>query len=109
MQQYESRPATKQAKQLYDALCGKGIKAELEYSDGHKTVDIAILDSRIYIEVDGLNHFIDPEQIVRDFKRSHFSDGDDYSTFYVTNQIIDNYLDEVVNALIKVVEMKSRS
>ena len=79
----------------------------MEYSDGHKTVDIAILNPRIYIEVDGIQHFTNPEQIMRDFKRYHFSDGDDFSTFYVTNQIIDRYLDEVVNALVKVVEMKS--
>lgn len=81
--------------------------AQLEYSDGHKTVDIAILNPRIYIEVDGLQHFTNPEQIMRDFKRSHFSDGDDFNTFYVTNQIIDRYLDEVVDALVKVVEIKS--
>ena len=107
MQQAGERPASNQAKMLYDALCKKGITAQLEYSDGHKTVDIAILNPRIYIEVDGIQHFTNPEQIMRDFKRYHFSDGDDFSTFYVTNQIIDHYLDEVVNALVKVVEMKS--
>ena len=47
-----------------------------------------------------------PDQIIRDFKRVHYSDGEDFSTFYVTNQIIDNYLNEVVNALVKVVEIK---
>ncbi len=98
--------ATKQARMLYDALISKGIIAQLEYSDGHKTVDIAILKPKIYIEVDGLNHFTDAEQIIRDFKRSHFSDGDDFSTFYVTNQIIDNHLEEVVNALVEVVRLK---
>jgi very-short-patch-repair endonuclease len=107
MQQTVEKPASNQAKMLYDALCKKGVNAQLEYSDGHKTVDIAILNPRIYIEVDGIQHFTNPEQIMRDFKRYHFSDGDDFSTFYVTNQIIDHYLDEVVNALVKVVEMKS--
>lgn len=107
MQQTFEKIASKQAKMLYDALCKKGIAAQLEYSDGHKTVDIAILNPRIYIEVDGIQHFTNPEQIMRDFKRYHFSDGDDFSTFYVTNQIIDHYLDEVVNALAKVVELKS--
>jgi very-short-patch-repair endonuclease len=96
---------TKQARMLYEALREKGVNAQLEYSDGHKTVDIAILDAHIYIEVDGIQHFTDPEHIMKDFKRSHFSDGDDFNTFHVTNQIIDRYLNEVVDALVKVVEM----
>lgn len=108
MQQQEEKYASNQAKRLYEALCKKGINAQLEYSDGHKTVDIAILNSNLYIEVDGIQHFTKPEQIMRDFKRYHYSDGDDFSTFYVTNQIIDLYLDEVVNALVEVVEMKSK-
>lgn len=107
MQPSNEKHATPQANMLYEALLNKGIIAQLEYWDGHKHVDIAILNPRIYIEVDGIQHFTNPEQILRDFKRYHFSDGDDFNTFYVTNQIIDNHLDEVVNALVKVVEMKS--
>lgn len=94
---------------LYDALRTKGIIAQLEYSDGHKTVDIAILQAHLYIEVDGIQHFTNSEQIMRDFKRYHYSDGDDFSTFYVTNQLIDTHLDEVVNALVKVIETKSNA
>lgn len=101
--------ASKQAQMLYDALCKRGLKVELEYSDGHKTVDLAILDPRIFIEVDGIQHFTNPEQILRDFKRYHYSDGDDFNTFYVTNQIIDNHLEEVANALAKVVELKLKT
>lgn len=107
MQQSKEDKITPQARLLYDALCKKGVNAKLEYSDGHKTVDIAILPAHLYIEVDGLRHFTDPEQIMRDFKRNHYSDGDDFSTFYVTNQIIDKYLDQVVDALVKVIEVKS--
>lgn len=99
----EPKYTSTQAKLLYDALVNKGINAQLEYSDGHKTVDIAILNAKLYIEVDGIQHFTNSEQIMRDFKRSHYSDGDDFSTFYVTNQIIDLHLNEVVDALIKVI------
>ena len=53
----EGKFSSKQTLRLYDALCKKGIKAQLEYSDGHKTVDIAILEPHIYIEVDGIQHF----------------------------------------------------
>jgi very-short-patch-repair endonuclease len=95
--------ASASAKLLYDALKTRNIDAVLEYNDGHKTVDIAVLDAKLFIEVDGLQHFTNPEQILRDFKRSHYSDGDDFRTFYVTNQIIEKYLDLVANALVEVI------
>ncbi len=99
--------SSKHSKLLFDALISRGVNASLEYNDGHKTVDIAVLDAKLFIEVDGLQHFTNPEQIMRDFKRSHYSDGDDFRTFYVTNQIIEKYLDQVADALAKViVELK---
>ena len=99
---------TKQAKDLYDALRTRGVDAILEYPDGFKTVDIAILPAHIYIEVDGLHHFTDSGQIIRDFKRSHFSDGDDFNTFYVTNQLIDKCLNKIADALAEVVKIKTK-
>ena len=107
MRQFPKTSPSEQSTKLFDALRKRGVDAQIEYSDGHKHVDIAILSSRMYIEVDGLNHFIDPEQIIRDFKRNHYSDGDDFSTFYVTNQILDKYLEEVADALEKVVKEKT--
>jgi very-short-patch-repair endonuclease len=109
MQQHEEKQSTPQEKKLFEALIKKGVNAQLQYPDGHKTVDIAILDSHLYIEVDGIKHFINPKQIKSDFKRSHFSDGDDFSTFYVTNQIImnDKYFDKVVDALVEVINERS--
>lgn len=106
MQEANHKIPSIHAKMLYEALIARGVKAQLEYFEGHKTVDIAVLDSHLYIEVDGLHHFTDSDQILRDFKRSHFSDGDDFRTFYVTNQIIDKYLDSVADALFDVVNRK---
>jgi len=103
MDQNNAISASASARLLYDALKARNIDAILEYNDGHKTVDIAVLDAKLFIEVDGLQHFTNPEQIMRDFKRSHYSDGDDFRTFYVTNQIIERYLDQVADALAKVV------
>lgn len=98
--------ASTSARLLYDALKARNIDAILEYNDGHKTVDIAVLDAKLFIEVDGLQHFTNPKQIMRDFKRSHYSDGDDFRTFYVTNQIVENYLDRVADALVEVINKK---
>lgn len=102
----EPHKPSKQAQRLYEALKIRGIDCIPEYSDGHKHVDIAVLKAKLYIEVDGLNHFIDPEQINRDLKRSHFTDGDDFRTFYVTNQILKYYLNQVVEALVIVIESR---
>jgi very-short-patch-repair endonuclease len=88
---------------LFDALVVRGVPVKALHNDGHKTVDMAILPARLYIEVDNLDHFTKADQIIRDIKRGHFSDGDDYRTFYVTNQIIENYCDEVAGALAEVV------
>ena len=107
MKQSEEKFVSSHAKLLYDALIKKGVNAQSEYWDGHKTIDIAILETKLFIEVDDLRHFTDPEQIIRDFKRNHYSDGDDFRTFYVTNQIIDKFLDQVADAIVKVVEMRS--
>ncbi len=101
------RYATQHTTRLWQALKDRGVDATLEYFDGHKTIDIAILPARIFIEVDGLHHFTKAEQIMRDFKRSHYSDGDDFNTFYVTNQIIDLFLDDVANALVEVVALRT--
>lgn len=97
---------TEQEKKLFDALVERGVEATLGYNDGHKTVDIAVLPAKLYIEVDGLGHFTNPDQIMSDFKRNHFSDGDDFSTFYVTNQIIDKFLSDVADALAEVVKRR---
>jgi len=94
---------TPQSRELYELLKSGGVNAILEYWDGHKTIDIAIPNAHIFIEVDGSQHFIDPEQIERDFKRAHFSGGDDFDTIHIPNIIIRKYLHEVADAIIKVV------
>lgn len=95
---------TKQTRLLSVELEKKGVKHELEYSDGHKHVDIAILDAKIFIEVDGLHHYTDSEQIKRDFKRDHFSDGDDFDTIHIPNELIENHLEKIAEAIAKIVK-----
>ncbi len=94
---------TKYTKLLYEALQAKKIPVVAEYPDGHKTIDIAILPARIFIEIDGLHHFTTAKQIESDFHRDHFSDGDDFDTMRIPNTVIKHHLDEVVNAIVEVV------
>lgn len=107
MNQINQKPfVTPQTSELYEALVKMGVKASLEYPDGHKHVDIAILEARIFIEVDGLHHFTNSEQIERDFKRDHFSDGDDFDTIHIPNIVIEHHLQEVAQAIVEVVKRR---
>lgn len=95
---------TPQAVSLYNALLERGIKCEMEAWDGHKHVDISIYWARIYIEVDGLQHYTSPEQIKADFRRNYYSTiKEDYiDTFHVPNIIIEQHLNEVADAIASV-------
>ena len=95
---------TKQTRSLNDALLKRGVQSQLEYFDGHKHIDIAIPNAKIYIEVDGLHHYVDPKQIKSDFKRDHFSDGDDFNTIRIPNEIIEKHLEAIAEAIVQIVK-----
>lgn len=97
---------TQQAKDLHTALISKGIESDLEFWDGHKHIDICIPSAKLYIEVDGMHHFTNPDQMARDFIRDHYSDDDGYSTLRIPNQVVKDQLDEVVTAIEKVVSQR---
>jgi len=91
---------TPQAQSLYNALKSRQIHCILEAWDDHKHIDISIPWAKIDIEVDGLQHYTDPEQIKSDFRRSYYSTtDDDYDTFHVPNTVIEQHLDQVADAL----------
>lgn len=97
---------TKQTLELVGALRALGVEVETEYYDGHKRVDICVPKARLYIEVDGMRHYTDPKQILADFRRDHFSDGDDFSTMRLPNELVDEHLQEIANAIAQVVYVK---
>ncbi|KKS98680.1 MAG: hypothetical protein UV73_C0001G0201 [Candidatus Gottesmanbacteria bacterium GW2011_GWA2_43_14] len=100
--------STPQAEKLFNELKRLGVNAEYEYSDGHKHVDIAILDAQIYIEVDGMHHFLDPDQIARDFGRSHYSEIDNFHTIHIPNLIIEKYCFGVAKAISELVRKRTQ-
>ncbi len=100
---------TEQTAKLADALRARNVRIAVEHWDGHKHIDIFVPDARLYIEVDGLQHFVDPDQILTDLRRDHFSDGDDFSTLRITNQLIDTHLDEIADAIAGVVAKENRA
>jgi len=103
------KKVTKQEKKLFNALRRRGVYCELEYNDGKKTVDIAINDSKIDVEVDGLYHYLRPKQIVSDIKRSRWSTKNGYSTIHIFNSIIDEHLEELADAICKVARANKKT
>jgi very-short-patch-repair endonuclease len=90
---------TKQAVSLAQALEKRGVKVELEHWDGHKHVDLFIPDARLYIEIDGIQHYTDPKQFKADLTRDHYSDDDKFFTKHISNQLIDMFCDEIANTI----------
>jgi very-short-patch-repair endonuclease len=97
---------TPQAKTLFDALVNAGVYVELEHYDGHKKVDILIPRIKLFIEVDGVQHYTDPEQIMTDFLRDKYSQDDGYDTLRIPNEAVENNLDGIVKAIIQILSRK---
>ena len=62
-----------------------GVKVEEEVSDGHKHVDLSIDAAKLDIEVDGIHHLTDSQQLIKDIKRSNYSREDGYETIRIHN------------------------
>lgn len=99
---------TEQELKLYNALLKAGIKCDLGVDDGDKTIDISIDWAQLDIEVDGLQHYIDPKQIMSDLDRMAYSHDDEYDTLHVPNFVVDNHLDQLVKAIAEVARRRYR-
>lgn len=92
---------------LYAALVKKGIKgAELQYFDGFKTVDIAILPAKLHIEIDG-SHHADANQGLTDARRSYYSlKRDDVLTLRIPNTVVLEDVESAATLINKVVALR---
>ncbi len=102
------RRPTKEAIDLKAALEGHGVRVLTEVEDGYKSIDLAIPDARINIEVDGRQHFTDPYQILADLKRSHYSDRLGYDTIHIPNQLIHIELPDIARALAEAAKIREK-
>jgi very-short-patch-repair endonuclease len=94
---------TSQAKKLQKVLEDKGIQVESEHYDGYKHVDLYLPEARVNIEVDGLWHLTNPQQIIRDFNREYHDDRKGFNTLHIQNVVIDHHLDEIVKGIVEMV------
>ena len=91
--------STKEVRALVDALKARGVHAETEHWDGHKHVDIFVPAAKLYIEIDGIQHFTNPKQILADFKRDHYSDDGEFYTKRFSNEMVRSHLGEIADAI----------
>lgn len=80
--------ATDEAITLYFALKHRGVPAILEKNDGFKTIDIAVPQAKVNIEVDGGHHNFNSQQAMRDLERTLYSYKKGYSTLRIPNSLI---------------------
>ena len=79
---------------MYRELVKLGIRAELEKYDGFKHIDIAIVQAKVNIEIDGGHHNYSHKQALRDLKRTFHSFKKGYVTLRVPNSLVKNHLKE---------------
>jgi very-short-patch-repair endonuclease len=99
-----TRTPTPQAQKLADALRQRDITVITEYDDGYKHVDIYLPQNQMYIEVEGLQHFVKAKQIISDLQRDYYSDQEKRFTFRVPNHLIEEHLNEIANAIENIVK-----
>ncbi len=77
---------TPEALRLGNLLKNMGYKVEFEKYDGFKHIDIAIVDKKVNIEVDGSQHH-GTKQALRDLKRTYYSWNKNFVTLRIPNSL----------------------
>lgn len=95
--------------ELYFALKERQVPAEIEKFDGYKTIDIAIPEAKVNIEIDGTHHNWQPKQALADLKRTYYSFKKGYLTLRIPNSLVHNHLEETADLITEIlVENKSK-
>ncbi|WP_276979482.1 DUF559 domain-containing protein [Flavobacterium filum] len=91
--------ATDESINLYFALRFRGVPAILEKNDGYKTIDIAVPEAKVNIEVDGGHHNFNSQQAMRDLERTLYSYKKGYSTLRIPNSLVKYNLDQAADKI----------
>ena len=91
--------ATPIAIELYKQLKKRGVPAELEKWDGNKTIDIAVVDAKVNIEVDGRQHNYNAQQALSDLYRTLFAFKKGYLTLRIPNTLIKHDLEKTADLI----------
>lgn len=102
------RVPTKEAGDLKAALEEKGVRVLVEVNDGHKHIDLALPKAKINVEIDGIQHLTNPQQIVADLSRGYYSHKNGYDTMHIPNEMIRLHLEEIASALAEASKIRER-
>lgn len=103
-----SQNSTPEALSLYLELRKRDVPAELEKWDGYKHIDIAIVEAKINIEIDGMHHSFDPQQAKSDLMRTYYSFMKGYYTLRIPNQLVRSHLDETADMITDILSESAR-
>jgi len=98
--------ASKLTQILYFSLKEKKISAELEESDGYKTIDILVENAKLHIEVDGDQHNLNSKQALTDLKRTYYSIKKGFYTLRIPNSLVRDNLPEASVFVMKIIEYR---
>ncbi len=93
---------------LSDALKRLDIQHKLEYWDGHKTIDIAILWANLYIELEGLQHGFNARQMSADDDRDAHSQKEGFYTKRIYNDLVDKDVERLASAIARLSRKRYR-
>lgn len=89
---------TWETKKLGELLKNYGWHVDYEKYDGHKHIDIAIVDAKMNIEVDGCQHNLNFHQALSDLQREYYSFVKGYITLRIPNSLIKNHTARITTA-----------
>ena len=96
--------STTETQKLCFALQGSGVRALIDFWDGHKHIDIAIPEAKLNIEVDGIQHNQSSKQALADLKRTYYSFKKGYFTLRIPNSLIGENFKECVDLVLDMVK-----
>lgn len=106
---YYNSSTTPQAIELYFALRRRGVPAELEKWDGYKTIDIAVTEAKVNIEVDGKHLNYNHQQALSDLKRTFYSFQKGYLTLRIPNSLVEWSIEETADYITEfLIESRNR-
>lgn len=102
------RTSSPQALELGAALEKEGIILHREKYDGFKHIDIAIPRARLNIEVDGIQHYDNADQILADLDRTHYSALKGFETIRIPNALLKTHLATIATAVAKAAQVRAK-
>lgn len=88
---------THEAILLYLSLKNRYVPVELEKTDGDKTIDIAVTDARVNIEIDRKHRPTNPQQAFTDLHNATYSIDKGFITLRIPNTLVKHYPDETAD------------